>query len=306
MNARTPIVQATDTIASNTLAARAMIVSLTISQWSGRRLDRQITDEINSQHNAAADAGRYNKMLVDRSALEPIAKIASAARAEFNERTLPWLDGGSRIMSNQLYMEHGAWFRRVKGEFESAVADFVAAYPKHVADAQRRLNGMFRVDDYPVPYDIEAKFSIDMRIMPVPSADDFRVAMSEAQAAAIRADIEEHVQKATKTAVSDVYRRVADVTGRMVDRLNAHKPAEGKGSKSEGIFRDSLVENVRDLINILPSLNITQDPDLAAMADKLAPLAAYDAAVLRQDEGKRRDVAAEAQKILDDVAGFLA
>ncbi|MBC6714769.1 hypothetical protein H9Q09_01035 [Aurantimonas sp. DM33-3] len=306
MNAISPIRAATDSVASNTLAARAMIVTLSMSQWTGRRLDRQITDEVNSSHNAAADAGRYNKLLLDKTALDPIAKIANAARTEFNERTLPWLDGGSRIMSNQLYMQHAAWFRRVKGEFDAAVDAFIAEYPKHVADARVRLNGMFNLDDYPTVSEIRDKFSIDMKVMPVPSADDFRVSMSEAQAAEIRAEIEAHVQKATKTAVSDVYRRIAEVTGRMVERLNGYKPAKGKGDRSEGIFKDSLVENVRDLIGILPSLNITGDPELAAMADKLAPLAAYDAAVLRKDEGKRRDVAAEAAKILEDVSGFLA
>ncbi len=306
MNAITPIREATDSVASNTLAARAMIVTLSVSQWTGRRLDREITDEVNRDHNAAADAGRYNKLLLDKSALADLQKIAKAARTEFNERTLPWLDSGSRIMSNQLYMQHTAWYRRIKGEFEAAVDTFLAAYPQHVADARRRLNSMFRDEDYPTADEIRRKFAIDMKVMPVPSAADFRVDMSEAQAEAIRDDIEENVQKATKTAVSDVYKRIAEVAGRMVERLNAYKPAHGKGGRSEGVFRDSLVENVRDLIGILPSLNITGDPELAAMADRLAPLAAFDAAVLRDDAGKRRDVAAEAQKILDDVAGFLA
>ena len=64
MNAMTPLASAT-----STLSTRAMLVSLSISQWSGRRLDREITDEVNQQHNAAADAGRYNKLLLPKEAL---------------------------------------------------------------------------------------------------------------------------------------------------------------------------------------------------------------------------------------------
>jgi len=132
------------------------------------------------------------------------------------------------------------------------------------------------------------------------------VSMSEAQAAHIRADIERQVSDATTAAVKDIYRRVADVTERMVDRLNAYKPASKKGERSEGVFRDSLVENVRDLIAILPALNITGDPALTAMAAKLQPLAEWDAAVLREDAGKRKDVAATAEQILAQVSDFLA
>ena len=53
-------------------------------------------------------------------------------------------------------------------------------------------------------------------------------------------------------------------------------------------------------------LNITGDPELTAMVDRLRPLAAWDAQVLRENEGVRKDVAAEAKKILDQVSGFLA
>ncbi|CCF19140.1 conserved exported protein of unknown function [Pseudorhizobium banfieldiae] len=302
MNAMTPIAPA----ATASLSTRAMLVSLSISQWSGRRLDREITDEVNQQHNAAADAGRYNKLLLPKEALEPIVKIVSATRTDFLTRTLPWMDNGSRIMAAEAYLAHMGWIRQQKVKFDDAVNDFLAKYPGYVNDARVRLNGMFKDEDYPDVDTLRAKFSLDCKVMPVPSSSDFRVDMSEAQASIIRADIEEQLTKATTAAVQDVYKRVADVAGRMVERLNAYKPAKGKGDKAEGIFRDSLVENVRDLIKILPALNITGDPKLAAMAEQLKPLAEYDASVLREDEGKRRDVAAEAQSILDTVSGFLA
>ena len=292
--------------ASGTLASRAMIVSLSISQWSGRRLDREITDEVNSSHNAAADAGRYNKLLLPKEALDPIVKVVSETRTEFLKRTLPWIDNGGRIMAADAYMRHLSWINGQARKFNAAVDEFIAKYPGYVNAAAVRLNGMFKAEDYPSADELRRKFAMDCKVLPVPSADDFRVAMSEAQAAQIKADIEAQVTEATTIAVKDVYRRVAEVSGRMVDRLNAYKPASKKGERSEGVFRDSLVENVRDLIDILPALNITGDPALTAMADKLKPLAEWDASTLRDDPAKRRDVAAEAQAIFDQVSDFLA
>lgn len=291
---------------SGTLAARAMIVSLSISQWSGRRLDREITDEVNQQHNAASDAGRYNKLLLPKEALAGIVSIVSETRADFLKRTLPWMDNGSRIMAADAYMAHMSWVRGQTRKFETAVDEFIAKYPGYVNDARVRLNGMFKSDDYPDEAILRTKFGLDVKVLPVPSSSDFRVDMSEAQAALIRADIEEQVTSATTAAVRDIYERVAEVTRRMVDRLNAYRPSEGRGGKSEGVFRDSLVGNVRDLIDILPALNITGDPQLSAMVDKLRPLAEHDASVLRDDAKIRKNVAQEAQAILDSLSDYLA
>lgn len=292
--------------ASSILASRAMIVSLTISQWSGRRLDRQITDEVNQQHNAASDAGRYNKLLLPKEALAPIVSVVGETRADFLKRTLPWMDNGSRIMASDGYLNHMSWIRSQTSKFERAVNDFIRAYPGHVQEAQTRLKSMFKPEDYPDTDELRRKFQVECKVLPVPTSEDFRVDMSDVQAQRIREDIERQVADATGDAVRDVYQRIANVTGRMVERLNGYKPPGRRGDRAEGVFRDSLVENVRDLIGILPALNIVGDAELAAMVDKLKPLAEHNASVLRDDPALRKSVATEAQAILDSVSGFLA
>lgn len=292
--------------AGSLLATRAIIVSLSISQWTGRRLDRKVTDEVNQNHGAAADAGRYNKLLLPKEALAEITSIVGETRTEFIKRTLPWIDNGGRIMAAEAHMAHTAWIRGQESKFNSAIDKFLAAYPGYVNDAKARLNGMFDQDDYPTVDELRGKFGMEVRVMPVPTAEDFRVSMSDVQAERIRRDIERHVSEATTAAVQDVYRRVADVTSRMVDRLNAYKPAASKGDKTEGIFRDSLVENIRDLIDVLPALNITGDPQLSAMAERLKPLVEHDADVLRENDAIRKDVAHEAKVILDSLSGLIA
>ncbi|MBN9235117.1 MULTISPECIES: hypothetical protein [Phyllobacteriaceae] len=289
-----------------TLAARAVVVSLHITQWSGRRLDRQITDEVNREHGASADAGRFNKLLLPKEALQPIQSIVSATRAEFDKRTLPWMDGGGRIMNAAAIMANDRWLSLQKQKFMDAVGEFIASYPELVRSAPDRMSGLFKDADYPTVDSLRDRYSMELRKLPVPTPEDFRVSMSEAQADVIRADIERQVREGAATAVRDVYRRVADVAGRMAERLTAYRPAARKGDQTEGAFRDSLVLNVRDLIEVLPMLNITGDPELTAMVDRLRPLAAWDAQVLRENEGVRKDVAAEAKKILDQVSGFLA
>ncbi len=58
----------------------AMLVSLNIRQWSGRKLDRAVTKEVDKSHGAT-DGGRYNKLLVDKAHLDPIAEVAGVPAA---------------------------------------------------------------------------------------------------------------------------------------------------------------------------------------------------------------------------------
>src|SRR6185369_3013865 len=90
----------------NLLAEKAVLASLNISQWSGRKLDRKITDEVNESHGAVADAGRYNKLLVAKVTLDPIQQIVGEARSYHIRMTLPWSDSGTRILPSALYLEY--------------------------------------------------------------------------------------------------------------------------------------------------------------------------------------------------------
>jgi hypothetical protein len=85
----------------------------------------------------------------------------------------------------------------------------------------------------------------------------------------------------------------------MSERLRAYN-----GTK-EGSFRDSLVDNVRDLVDLLPRLNVTADPVLDNTAQKMRDmLCAYDAQLLREDTNLRHTVAKSADEILSAMAGY--
>jgi hypothetical protein len=283
-----------------------MLCGLTIRQWSARRLDRKVTDEVNASHGAAADAGRYNKALVAKDALAGIVTAANAARSLHYARTLPWLDEGARILPAAGFEAYSNAMRDLRHAFEAAVAAFVAAYPSYVDDARVRLNGMFDPADYPEASEIADRFAFGVRILPVPDAADFRVDLADAQAAEIRAAIESAARDALANATRDAWQRVAEVTGRMVERLNAFKPG-GPNGRAENVFRDSLVENVRELASILPGLNLTNDPALARIAERMeSDLCQHDAADLRDSDALRRDTAKAAAAILAEVSDFLA
>jgi len=298
------IANATPT-ARSAISEKAMIAAVNITAWSGRKLDRQVTDEVNRDHGASADAGRYNKALLSRDALAEINKVAGEARDDHYARTAPWFDNGSRILSAKGYLAYAAAMQKHKAKFDAAVASFSAGYSAYVDAAKARLNGMFKAEDYPDPSEIAARFSFGYSIMPMPDADDFRVDVGEAAAEAIRADIKARTDKAIGDAMGDVFKRVCDKVGHMATKL-AETRENDKGDKLAAIFRDSLVENVRELAALLPSLNITNDPLLASVADRMTALCRYDAEALRDDASARAEIAKAAAAIVDDVSAYMA
>ena len=73
------------------------------------------------------------------------------------------------------------------------------------------------------------------------------------------------------------------------------------------IFRDSLIENVRELTEILPSLNIVSDPDIADLIKQTQKDigSISDVKALRKDPEYRKDVAKSASKILKQMKGYV-
>lgn len=291
----------------NILSERAMLVTLSISAWSARKLDKRITDQVNRDHNAAPDAGRYNKLLLASNALAQVVTYSGQARTYTLERTLPWLNDGTRILPTAGYDTYTERMRQIREDWQGAVNEFITAYPSLVADAKQRLNGMFNINDYPEAFDIADKFKMKVRFLPIPDAGDFRAAVSDAQADAIRADIEKASQETISAAMADVWQRVATAVGRMSERLHAYKPASGVDDKTTGKFHDSLVENIKDLVELLPVLNITSDPKLDAIAARMqSELCGLDADTLRGVYSARKSVAVAADAILADISQFLA
>lgn len=287
------------------LQASAMLVSLNIRQWEGRKLDKAATAKVTLDANASANAARVTKSLVSKAALAEIAAIAGKARAEHYRRALPWSDGGTRVLSNVGYLAYCEAMRGLRDEFNQAVERFLVGYPDFVESARLDLGDLFDAGDYPSAGEIKARFMFPRpRIFPIPSASDFRVDIGAEFIADERREIEASLRELTETAIRDVFSRIAETVGTMAEKLKAFKPAGGKGGKAQGIFRDSLIENVRELVAVMPSLNITGDSRLADFAARMASICELDADDLRRDETARNEIAEKAAQIAADVSAY--
>lgn len=301
-------------MSGNLLSQKAVLASLNISKWGARKRDEKVTSEIHRAHGASRDSGAYSKRLIDLANMKEIGSVYTSARNYHYKMTLPWLDDGARVLPTAVYLDYTAEQQRLRREYEAAVAKFADEYPSFIKKAEKSLNGLFNARDYPRASEIASHFSFDLRILPCPDTDkdDFRIAVASEHAEDIRRDIEKRMNVVMDGTLQDSAERIQDVVGHMAERLKAYKPAEkkpkGKGvEKAENTFRDSLVENVRELAALLPAFNLKNDPTMAAIAERIAQcLCANDADDLRENDKLRKAVAKDADAILRDVSQFIA
>jgi hypothetical protein len=276
---------------------KALLVQLNISCWTARKFDKRITDAVADQHNVTRAAGRYNKALLPMaSKLDTVQNSAVAIRREYYAQTLPWNMDGTQLLPTSNYLAFMTTFRQHKAEWLHTVGEFVDEYPLLKANAQQALGPLYNDADYPSVQDIEKKFKIDLNVMPIPTTD-FRVALAQGEVDAIKQDMQQRLEAAQAAAMREVWQRLYDKVAHYIDRLG----------NPDARFHSSLVENARELCGMLPRLNFTNDPQLAALCREVEnKLTCYDAGDLRSDKALRQSVAAEAQSIADRMRAFMS
>jgi hypothetical protein len=290
------------------ITTKAMLVALTIKAWSGRKIDKRVSQDVAAREGADNDAGIYSKKLVAKDALAEVRAICDEARRKHYEYTLPWSQDGSRILPSAMHAKYAADMRGMQDRFELAVKGFMADYEGQILLAQRRLGSMFDDADYPDVRSIEDKFSWEINVMPIPSGNDFRVSLSQDMTAAIRQDIEAKTGKAVQDATRSLFERVTKTIAHMAESLEEYGEVIDEKGKVKKInpFRDSVVGNIQELVDLLPALNITGDSALTTITEEIKKrLLTSTPDELRTYPLLRKEVAQSARKVLEDMEGYV-
>lgn len=281
-----------------------MLVTLTISKWGGTKHDKKVSKEVADNHGSDVSMGRYNKKLLPDDALKGINTVASRARELHYTLTLPYDDGGRRILKGSTFFDYRDKMKELEREFYNEVDKFSYVYPDLIEEARIKLNGLFDPKDYEEPRDIKRKFAIGFEIDAMPSSTHFTVQLGQSIEADIKFKQDQIYKDRTDKAVKDIFGRAKSVVEHMVERLNAfQKLDDGKIANN---FKSSLVDNIRDLADLIPAINITDDPDIDAFAVKLrGSLCRYSTEALKISKNCREETTEKAEAILKQLKSFL-
>ena len=279
---------------SISIASSAVLIDLNISIWTARKLDKNVSKEIDINKNTTIKAGNYNKhILAGSDQLDAITKLANEIRDWHGRQTLPWSDTGTRLLPMTNFFDYKQQLGVYEAEFKSRINTFIQQYPNIIQSMVYKLGNLFDRSEYPDADKIESKFNLRYTIMPVPETKDFRVDIADD----IREEMQKEYQKAyegrVETAMSDAWSRLHNTLEHMVDRLS------GDDKK---IFRNSLVDNALELTNLLTRLNVTKDPKLEharqALEQSLVGVTADD---LRESQGARQEILSRVNEIMESI-----
>ena len=282
----------------------AMLADFSVSKPDFRKIDKERSAELTDNAGAVRKSAHVSKKLIMSDTLVMIDRLVTRARAFHAAHTSPWLDNGARILSVHNFETYEAGMAALENEFRTLVPVLLANYPTYVEQAKRLLGDLFEPRDYPSVERVEAKFAWRQTIFALPDSDDFRANVSQASADKIRADMSAAMTRAIDVAVRDVFERVHDNVSRMVESLSGFDPA--KSGKERGTFRDTMVTNIRDLVDLMPGLNFSGNPDITKLASDMSALCQFDAEDLRVSDNIRADTLAKAMDIVNAVSDFMA
>lgn len=277
----------------------SLLVEVSASCWTARKLDRNTSDEVvNAKSAKAKDAARVNvHLLAGRSELEVITKHITAARTYVYDNTLPWSDSGLRLLPAKNYFKFSQRIKDFEEEFQALVDAFVHVYPTLITAQAMALGDMFKRDNYPSPAEIEKRFAFRVAYMPVPSAGDFRVDVGNEAQRELAEMYQRVADERVERAVGDLQARIVEHLNRMSDRLTSDV-VDGELKRRK--FHDTLVSGAYELCDMLQTLNVTGDATIEGARVRLEKaLAGRSAEDLRDSDVERESVKKEVDDILN-------
>ena len=273
------------------LGEKALIVNLNISVWSARKTDKNVLREISNLYHSDQNHGSFSKLLISKARLEAIKDIASAARKYHNEMTLPWMDGGGRLLPSKDFQDYSFTMSNYQSEFYTTVDDFVNSYDSYIQEGLDKLGQIADTKDYPPKDQVKSKYEFNYTYFPVPDDGDFRVTLSSDFVNQLKNNFNQSHQERFDRAKQSITREVVDLVSNAIVRLSN----EDESAWFKATTIDSIVTYREDHAMI----ELLEDQDLFTLLSDLATTASiHTVQELRSDFKNRKFIADSFKAIL--------
>lgn len=222
------------------------------------------------------------------------------------KHTLPHGDDGSRLLPNAVYFEYvqqmGAYEQQLSGLDAQILANYDQLVDEDVRFREAALIGQGKATavnraEYPSKDQIKGYLYASWHLEPIPTANDFRYQVDPA----IVERLNGRLQQMEDDLRYEFVRRLAEPMKRFVEKLSVGIGEQGS------IFRDSMIENLNELVQLLPKLNVNNDPRLTELVDGVqAVIRPYVFApdVLRQSPAARESARDKMKALLEKLDGY--
>jgi hypothetical protein len=281
------------------ISSSAVMCDLSISVWTARKLDKKVSEEVDTMKGTTVRAGNYSKNLLAGSAsLDNIVKHASSTRLWNIQQTLPWSDTGTRLLPTRNFMGHKTGINDRRNEFNALCDTFYADYPNLVTSAVARLGAMCDLSEYPPVDVVRTKFRFALEYSPIAEAGDFRIDAENGMKEELMQQHADNLKAKEEAAMGDLWKQLHGVLLHMSGSLADVKTESGDVTHRR--FRSTLIDNALSQCSLLTKLNITNDPHLEMARQELErTLSGVHVETVRDSADARNTVKSKVDAIIE-------
>ena len=255
--------------------------------------------------NGAVDGtvSASKKLMAGVDAHKYIKDWRNTALRDWRTVTLPWYDGKVPVrafnanIALQLRQQNADW----EEEYFKRVDLFMPQYPAIRAQRQFEMGTLFSEREFPAPDALRARFRWSCPTWTVcPDPNDLRLVqgLDQAEVDAMIVSARQEEEQRIANAVGCAAKRLYEVVVKLKEKLDIKIGDEG------AVFRDSKLDNIIEIVNLMPAFNITNDKQLADLAVQARSLVTTPADQLRTDAEQRAKTAEKAQALAEKLSGL--
>lgn len=277
----------------SSLSERAILVRVVECMNGVFKYDDQARDKLAKAGNAESESLSVTKRMWPKKEIDNLKNLISSARSLHRKMTLPWNDVGYRLLPNNKFFEFVTGMTKIRNEFIGARMGFKENFALYKNEGLRRMGEYADPSIYPADADsIDKMFQLDIMIRPCPESNDIRVDLPAEVLAELRKQSDDQIKHDVTDAVKEVWSRFSKVISHMVDKLDNGDPR---------YYRESLLDNVMNLVKTIPSYNLTDDQELEQtrkdVEQALSSVKSIDD--VKDNEQLRRDTVDKLTKLMD-------
>ncbi|WP_254508968.1 hypothetical protein [Anatilimnocola floriformis] len=269
--------------------------------WLGSR--KTLTQEQKSQAADTFGAERAylsaGKKLLDTShpAFKAVTAVRHRALAYWRGVSLPYPESGIRLIRQDDIGAFTVQLTSLKAELDDAVIKLDERYDELRSAARRRLGSLYNAGDYPAT--LRGWFDVTFDFPSVEPPDYLRQLspqLYQQEAARVAARFDEAVELAEQAFTEELAKLVSHLT----ERLGGAEDGKPK------VFRDSVVENLREFFERFRHLNIRSNEqldDLVGQAQRV--VRGVEPQQLRDNQALRQQVASQLSGVQSVLDGLL-
>ena len=272
---------------------KCILCSFSSPYFTGKVRDVKATAKIHSDYNLKKKSGDFYKKILANH-VEEIQSAIGRARKFHNENTLPYDRNGRSLLVNNNYFNYVQEMGKYKDAISAKVENLAENLETLIEKDREKLGDLFNIKDYPSKEELRSKYRVTINFEPVPSGDNLFLNLETNEVNKIRGEIEKEVNERIENAVKELARRLYTVVSHL------HEVLEGDGRVFE-----STVNNIKSMCELIPKLNVLDNPDIEAIGKEcMVKLCYFQVDDLKEEGIIRKTVKEDAEKLAERLKNY--